>query len=126
MEKELTLTDILLDENNEDPITLDSSTGERVTFDQVAVIPLCDEIFAILKPIEGLEGLGEDEALVFMLDGDSIAYVDDEVIGKAIFDRYYALLDEKEDKDDAVFGEEEEKELAKRVAAFKEAGKMDD
>ena len=39
--------------------------GEKISFEQIAVIPLEERIFAILKPIEKTEGVGEDEALVF-------------------------------------------------------------
>ena len=57
--------DCLFDEDNNDPIVLFNEKGEKVEFEQIAIIPVEERIFAILKPTENMEGIGEDEALVF-------------------------------------------------------------
>ena len=57
--------DSLFDEDDNSPIVLFNEKGEKISFEQIAVIPLEERVFAILKPIEKTEGVGEDEALVF-------------------------------------------------------------
>lgn len=57
--------DCIFDEDNTDPIVLYNEKGEPVEFEQVAVIPLDERVYAILKPIKEMEGIGENEALVF-------------------------------------------------------------
>ena len=96
--------DILLDRENEAPIYMLSDTGERLKFEQIAVIPRMMEgqetIFAVLKPLDKLEGIGEDEAIVFRVavdeQGESVLRVEeDEEVSIAVFNEYYKLLDER-------------------------------
>ena len=99
--------DCLFDEDNNDPIVLFNEKGEKVEFEQIAIIPLEERIFAILKPTEHMEGIGEDEALVFEVvepeedDEDEEEYLnlvsDIELIDK-VFDVYNKLMDEEEKK----------------------------
>lgn len=100
-QEELDILDILLDEGNDDPISLFDENDKEVKFEQVAIIPDNDKIYAILKPIEELEGIAEDEAIVFLVDvdeeGDSMLVVEkDEETAIRVFDKYYQLLDEAE------------------------------
>ena len=99
--KELGLLDILLDEDNEDPITLYDDNDKPIRFDQVAIIPMQDKLYAILKPIDELEGVADDEAIVFCVNelpnGEATLEVEsDEKTAILVFDEYYKLLD-KED-----------------------------
>ena len=91
----------ILDENNEDPIILYDEENREIEFDQVAVIPLYEKIYVILKPITEIEGVADDEALVFVIeeieDEDTLVLVDDEQIIDLVFDEYYKLLDEADD-----------------------------
>ena len=105
MEKEkeevVDILDILLDENNDDPITLFDENDKEVKFEQVAIIPDNEKIYAILKPIDELEGVADDEAIVFAVeedeDGLSVLVVEkDEEVAIRVFDKYYQLLDEAE------------------------------
>ena len=97
--EELDILDILLDEDNEDPITLYDENSKAYKFDQVAVIPLDEKLYAILKPIDALEGVADDEAIVFAVndnDGETSLIVEiDESIAMRVFDEYYKLLDEQ-------------------------------
>lgn len=102
-QEELDILDILLDENNDDPITLYDEEDKAVQFEQVAVIPDNDKIYAILKPIDELEGVEDDEAIVFVVDyddeGNTVLLVEkDEETAIRVFDKYYQLLDEAEKK----------------------------
>ena len=92
--------DMLYDENNSEPIVLYSETGEEIIFDQIAIIPLNGNTYAILQPQVLLEGMEENEALVFELvtpEEETILklVVDDKVIDD-VFQVYYDLLAEEE------------------------------
>lgn len=88
----------IYDDNNSDNIILYNEENEPVEFEQIALIPLdgCD--FVILHPVLDMEGVGEDEALVFAIeevDGeDALVIVDDDDVVDAVFEEYYALLEE--------------------------------
>ncbi len=109
MEKEkdqeaVNILDVLLDENNDKPITLYDENDKAVKFDQVAIIPMEEQLYAILKPIDEMEGVADDEAIVFLVeedeDGDAELVVEtDEAKAMKVFDEYYKLLDEAEKKD---------------------------
>lgn len=82
-------------------VTLTSADGQEIDFVEIAGIALRGNFYAILQPVELLEGMGEDEALVFKVtqdrDGEDHFNIelDDEIISE-VFDEYYRLLDEQE------------------------------
>ena len=95
--------DMLLDEECSDNIVLFDEQNKPVEFEQIAIIPLDDCLFAILRPVND-PSLAEDEALVFELqedidedgDGDvSIHYVDDEELANKVFEEYNKLFEDK-------------------------------
>ncbi len=100
---EISAIEKILDENNEDSITLYDEQDRATEFDQVAVIPLYEKIYVILKPITKIAGVGDDEALVFVIeeieDEDTLVLVDSEGIVDAVFGEYYKLLDELNDEE---------------------------
>ncbi|MBR2220546.1 MAG: DUF1292 domain-containing protein, partial [Clostridia bacterium] len=100
-EVELDVLDILLDEENEDPITLYNENDKPIKFDQIAIIPMEEKLFAILKPIDEMEEVAEDEAIVFRVEeqenGESELVIEtDEALAMRVFDEFYRLLDEVE------------------------------
>ena len=92
----------LIDElHQEDIITLISADGEEISFVQIAGIALESGFYTILKPAQDLEGMEEDEALVFRVepeeDGEDHFRIEmDEEIIDAVFNKYYQLLEEME------------------------------
>ena len=97
------ILDILLDEENESPITLYNEHDKPIKFDQVAIIPLEEKLFAILKPIYEMEGVADDEAIVFRVDeqenGETELVIEtDEPLAMRVFDEFYRLLDEIEEE----------------------------
>jgi len=65
------LLDVLLDENNKAPIYMYDDKGNQLEFEQVAVIPYGeDDLYCILKPITKIEGVKDDEAIVFLVTED--------------------------------------------------------
>ena len=49
----------------EQVLTLMTEDGREIEFVEVAIVPLGEQVYAILQPVELLEGLEEGEALVF-------------------------------------------------------------
>lgn len=93
----------LLDPKDSDPIVLFDENDNKVEFDQVALIPLNDRLYAILKPTKQMEGVADDEAIVFAFQEDEeqtpvlVVEESDKVIDD-VFDVYNKLLDEEEKK----------------------------
>lgn len=91
----------LLDPNDESNIILYDENEEEVEFEQIAIIPVKEEVYAILKPVKPLEDLEEDQALVFALEeteeGEELLNVveDDDIID-IVFDEYDKMFDEEE------------------------------
>ena len=99
MEKDI--VDILLDEDNKDPIVLTDDKGRKLAFEQVAVIPYDQKLYCVLKPLDHIDGVADDEALVFYVDeGENeddepvLRIEDDELKSIDVFMEYYNLLEE--------------------------------
>ena len=93
---EKTAVEIILDENNEENVTLSyGENDEEVEFEQVAVVELDDDVFAILHPLDVIEGIEEEEVLVFKIDkaNKTIELVEDPEIIDEVID---ACFDEEE------------------------------
>ncbi|MCH5171899.1 MAG: DUF1292 domain-containing protein [Erysipelotrichales bacterium] len=91
------LIEILLDENNNDDIVLYDENDNETTFAQIAVIPMGEELYVILKPLDDIEGVDEDEAFVFKVNEDEsnpIELCTDTEMADKVFEEYYKLLDE--------------------------------
>lgn len=94
------IVDMLLDEENKDPIVLTDDKGRKLAFEQVAVIPYEQKLYCVLKPLDHIDGVADDEALVFYVDeGESedddpvLRIEDDELKAIDVFMEYYDLLD---------------------------------
>ena len=90
----------LLDPENKDNIEFYNEEGDLISFEQVAIVPHNEKVYVILKPVDEMEGVGEDEALVFVVDFDNnllqdyLRIVEDEVDIEIVFEKYYDLLRE--------------------------------
>ena len=71
----------------------------KLEFEQAAVIPMDGSVYVILVPVTPMEGVGEDEGVVFVIeedeDGEAVLslVVEDDVID-AVFNEYDGLLEE--------------------------------
>ncbi len=94
--EEKNIYQILLDEENNDIITLYGDDDEPIEFEQAAVIPYGGDIYAILCPVVLSEGMEDGEAFVFKVTGEHNVemVVDDEIID-AVFEIYYEMLEEE-------------------------------
>lgn len=82
-----------------DIVTLLSNDGEEIDFTQIAGINYKGKFYAILQPVELLEGMDDDEALVFRVKQswkgeDKFEIVTDDEIIDAVFKEYNRLLTE--------------------------------
>lgn len=88
--------ELLLDENNTENLKLYDENNKETEFEQVAVIPMNEKVYAILKPVTKIVGVNDDEALVFVIeeidDEDCLVIVDDEKVVDDVFKEYYELL----------------------------------
>ena len=86
-------------------VTLLSANGEEVEFVEIAGIVHNGKFYAILQPVELLEGMSDDEAMVFEVtrgkDGEDHFEIvlDDEIID-AVFAVYEQLLEEANSQED--------------------------
>lgn len=97
---ELSAIDKIYDEENDDPVVLYDENGDEVQFDQVALIPIDGVDYVILCPITPMEGVGEDEGVVFSVDekdGEECLTLitEDDIIDK-VFAEYEALVAEED------------------------------
>ncbi len=95
-ETKLSPIDMLLDEKNDENIVLYDENNNENEFEQIAVIPVEDKTYVLLRPVEQWDGLGEDEAVVFAIeeidDEDCLILEEDDKVIDKVFDAYYDLL----------------------------------
>lgn len=83
---------------DDDRVTLTTDEGEDIEFEIISEIALGEDFYAIMQPIKPLDGVGEDEALVFRIieseDGDEYELVIDDDIIDSVLDSYNCLCEE--------------------------------
>lgn len=83
----------------DDRVTLTTEEGEDIEFDIVSEVALGEDFYAIMQPVKPLEGVAEDEALVFKIiesdDGDEYELVIDDDILDSVFDSYNAMIEDE-------------------------------
>lgn len=96
------IIDILLDEENKEPIVLRDGNGRKLAFEQIAVIPYDQKIYCVLKPIDHIDSIADDEAIVFYVDEGkceddepTLRVEIDELKALEVFEQYYNLLEEE-------------------------------
>lgn len=101
MEQERDLLDILLDENNSEPIVIANDDGDEIMFDQLCVVPLEEELYCVLSPISHIEGVDENEVVIFHVDSNEgkktvLNQVEDDKILDSVFEIFMQMLEEME------------------------------
>lgn len=88
----------ILDEDNDENVILYDNDDNEIEFEQVAIITLDEDIYVILHPVDELEGLEDNEALVFKVDEENkengLEIVTNPKIIDKVFDEYYKLIEE--------------------------------
>lgn len=87
-----------MEDEDDDIVTLLSADGEEIDFVEIAGIAHKGAFYAILQPVELLDGMDDDEALVFKVtrgkDGEDKFEIElDDAIIDAVFAEYNKLLD---------------------------------
>ena len=88
--------DRLFDENNSENIFIKDNDGREIEFEQAAVVDFEENYYAVLQPVTKIEGVGEDEFLVFLIDeeNDCLTYVEDDRVIDGVNDGFLAMLEE--------------------------------
>ena len=86
-------------DDEDDIITLISAEGKEIDFVEIAGIAYRGNFYAILQPVELLEGMTENEAIVFKVttnkDGtDSFDVELDDAVINAVYKEYEKLYDD--------------------------------
>ena len=91
--------DRFFDEENFDNVKLEDNSGTEIEFEQIAVVDYEEKYYAILHPVTEMEGIGEDEALVFLIDEekDELIYCEDESTAQAVFNVFYESSEDEEE-----------------------------
>lgn len=94
----------LLDPQNTENIKLYDENDKEVEFEQIALIPLNNSVYVLLKPVDKMEGVGDDEAVVFELvddaeNGDTLNIVMEEEVVNQVFDEYKKMIEADGNKD---------------------------
>lgn len=97
MKKQVNPIDAIFDPNNEDNIVLYNENDEPMEFIQIAVIPIEERTFVILKPAIPMKGIADDEAITFEIkqndEGhDTLEIVLDEDLIDKVFEIYADLV----------------------------------
>ncbi|MCL2484264.1 MAG: DUF1292 domain-containing protein [Firmicutes bacterium] len=102
-QQEVSILDQILDPNNNDPIVLTNAhTGEKIAFEQIAFIPLekKERYFIMLRPVEKMAELEDDEALIFEISENQQSgevdfnIVEDDKIEDEVYKEYLRLYNE--------------------------------
>lgn len=81
-------------EEDDGVVTLFSANGEEIDFIEIAGIAYKGEFYAILQPVELIEGMDDDEALVFKVTRDEEGNDKFEIeLDDAIIDAVFAEYD---------------------------------
>lgn len=86
----------ILDENNKDNVILYDEENKPIEFEQIAVIPLNDDLYTILIPITSMQGVNEGEGVLFKIDEEQqdLSIINDEKIIDEILTIYQKLLED--------------------------------
>lgn len=92
--------DRLFDENNDDRIFVKDNDGKEIEFEQVAVVDFEEHYYAVLHATTPIDGVAEDEALVFLIDEDKdqLIYVEDERVIDGVYEEFCQMLDELDEE----------------------------
>ena len=98
--EELDIRDILYDPDNTDPIVMQDENGKDISFEQVAVLPIEKTVYVLLKPLDQIEGIADDEMLVFRIaeegDNATLEIVTDRKLTDRVYEEFVKLVEEED------------------------------
>jgi len=92
-------------DDSEEPYFLTNDDGTQEEFIGIAGIEYYGVFYVILKPVNPIQDMADDEALLFRIepedeDNDMYIPVEDEGLADKIFEEYLKALDDLEDMDE--------------------------
>lgn len=92
--------DGLFDENNKENIFIKDNDGKEIEFLQLAVVDYQENYYAVLQPVTPVEGVGEDEVMIFMIDEeqDCLVYIEDEKTIYGVYGEFMEMLEEEDEE----------------------------
>lgn len=101
-------------EFDEDIVELTTDDGKKLKFFFVGTIEYKGKNYSAFEPAEEIEGLSEDDLVIFELAGDDeetadLLPVEDEALLDEVFEEFCRVLDEDEMADEAASLEPDEK-----------------
>lgn len=90
----------ILDDENEEIITLLNDDNEEIEFYHIATIDYKEEWYIFLQPVEEMEGVSDDEVIIFKIGtdaegNDSFEPVEDEEVLQAVFNEFEKMMEEE-------------------------------
>ena len=93
--------DKLFDDGYTENIFIKDNDGKEIEFEQVAIVDFEESYYALLDPVTPVEGVGENEVVVFLIDeeNDCLVYVEDDRIIDGVNEEFTAMLEELDEED---------------------------
>lgn len=92
--------DRLFDESNEENVFVKDNSGKEIEFMQLAVVDFEENYYAVLQPVTPMEGVGEDEVLIFKIDEekDCLVYEEDDRVMEGVYNEFMEMLEELDEE----------------------------
>ena len=90
--------DRLFDDNNFENIFLTDNEGKEIEFEQLGLVDYEGDYYAVLSPVTKIEGIGDDEVLIFMIDeeNDALVYVEDDEVADGVLEVFNEMPEDEE------------------------------
>ena len=92
------MLDRICSPDDEEAIVLMGEGGEEFAFEKIAVVPQDDGLYIIMKPVQPMDGVGEDEGLVFLVNEGMRRF--ELVVDEGIIDRIFQIYDDLVDQEE--------------------------
>ncbi|MDI3509081.1 MAG: hypothetical protein PWP55_1273 [Clostridiales bacterium] len=101
----------MVDEEN--IVTLIDEDDNEVQFEHILTLEIDDKEYVLLSPLEPMEDLDQDEAIVLRIEQDEngediYVSIDDEDEMQAVYDAYMEIISDEEDEDEDFYGEDDD------------------
>ncbi|MDK2991264.1 MAG: hypothetical protein PWP48_497 [Clostridiales bacterium] len=101
----------MVDEEN--IVTLIDEDDNEVQFEHILTLEIDDKEYVLLSPLEPMEDLDQDEAIVLRIEQDEngediYVSIDDEDEMQAVYDAYMEIISDEEDEDENFYGEDDD------------------
>lgn len=93
--------------NEDDIVELTTDDGKKLKFYLVGTIEYKDKYYSAFEPAEQMEGVEEDDLIIFELSGDDeqtaeLLPIEDETLLDEVFEEFCRILEEEELADEAM------------------------